>query len=99
MAAWSRWKEDKSEVPQNVTEQLVSSDPEHNKADETGGDQMPLKFGRLGMPPQRLQETCRRASTSRRKAEELITQGRVSVTARPVTELGSRRSPARPTQS
>lgn len=33
-------EEDKSEVPQNVTEPTVSSDPEHNKADEQVADQI-----------------------------------------------------------
>ena len=33
-------EEDKSEVPQNVTEPTVSSDPEHNKADEQVTDQI-----------------------------------------------------------
>jgi hypothetical protein len=32
--------EDKAEVPQNVTEPTVSSDPEHNKADEQVADQI-----------------------------------------------------------
>jgi segregation and condensation protein B len=33
-------EEDKAEVPQNVTEPTVSSDPEHNKADEQVADQI-----------------------------------------------------------
>src|ERR1051325_5233355 len=33
-------EEDKSEVPQNITEPTVSSDPEHNKADEQVADQI-----------------------------------------------------------
>ncbi len=33
-------EEDKSEVPQNVTEPTVSSDPDHNKADEQVADQI-----------------------------------------------------------
>jgi segregation and condensation protein B len=33
-------EEDKSDVPQNVTEPTVSSDPEHNKADEQVADQI-----------------------------------------------------------
>lgn len=33
-------EEDKSEVPQNVTEPTVSSDPEHDKADEQVADQI-----------------------------------------------------------
>lgn len=33
-------EEDKAEVPQNVTEPTVSSDPEHNKADEQAADQI-----------------------------------------------------------
>ena len=33
-------EEDKSEVPQNVTEPTVSSDPEHNKEDEQVADQI-----------------------------------------------------------
>jgi segregation and condensation protein B len=33
-------EEDKSEVPQNVTEPTVSSDPEHNKADDQVADQI-----------------------------------------------------------
>jgi segregation and condensation protein B len=33
-------EEDKAEVPQNVTEPSVSSDPEHNKADEQVADQI-----------------------------------------------------------
>jgi segregation and condensation protein B len=33
-------QEDKAEVPQNVTEPTVSSDPEHNKADEQVADQI-----------------------------------------------------------
>jgi segregation and condensation protein B len=33
-------EEDKSDVPQNVTEPTVSSDPEHNKADEQAADQI-----------------------------------------------------------
>src|SRR5258707_1509551 len=33
-------EEDKSEVPQNVTEPTVSSDPEHNKGDEHVADQI-----------------------------------------------------------
>ena len=43
------------------------------------------------MPPQRLQKIIAAAGiSSRRKAEELITQGRVSVNGRTVTELGSK---------
>ena len=33
-------EEDKAEVPENVTEPTVSSDPEHNKADEQVADQI-----------------------------------------------------------
>src|SRR5437660_298998 len=33
-------EEDKAEVPQNVTEPTVSSDPEHNNADEQAADQI-----------------------------------------------------------
>jgi len=43
------------------------------------------------MPPQRLQKIIAAAGiSSRRKAEELITQGRVSVNGQTVTELGSK---------
>jgi 23S rRNA pseudouridine2605 synthase len=43
------------------------------------------------MPPQRLQKIIAAAGiSSRRKAEELITQGRVSVNGHTVTELGSK---------
>lgn len=43
------------------------------------------------MPPQRLQKIIAAAGiASRRKAEELITQGRVSVNGHTVTELGSK---------
>ena len=43
------------------------------------------------MPPQRLQKIIAAAGvTSRRKAEELITQGRVSVNGHTITELGSK---------
>src|SRR5262245_38204259 len=47
------------------------------------------------MPPQRLQKIIAAAGVaSRRKAEELITQGRVSVNGHTVTELGSKADPA-----
>jgi 23S rRNA pseudouridine2605 synthase len=43
------------------------------------------------MPPQRLQKIIAAAGiSSRRKAEELITQGRVSVNGQTITELGSK---------
>src|SRR5678810_1502235 len=43
------------------------------------------------MPPQRLQKIIAAAGiSSRRKAEELITQGRVSVNGATITELGSK---------
>src|ERR1700704_2826921 len=43
------------------------------------------------MPPQRLQKIIAAAGiSSRRKAEEMITQGRVSVNGQTVTELGSK---------
>ena len=43
------------------------------------------------MPPQRLQKIIAAAGVaSRRKAEELITQGRVSVNGQTVTELGTK---------
>jgi 23S rRNA pseudouridine2605 synthase len=46
------------------------------------------------MPPQRLQKIIAAAGiSSRRKAEELITQGRVSVNGQTVTELGSKADP------
>jgi 23S rRNA pseudouridine2605 synthase len=46
------------------------------------------------MPPQRLQKIIAAAGiSSRRKAEELITQGRVSVNGHTVTELGSKADP------
>ena len=46
------------------------------------------------MPQQRLQKIIAAAGiSSRRKAEELITQGRVSVNGRTVTELGSKADP------
>jgi 23S rRNA pseudouridine2605 synthase len=46
------------------------------------------------MPPQRLQKIIAAAGVaSRRKAEELITQGRVSVNGHTVTELGSKADP------
>ena len=48
------------------------------------------------MPPERLQKIIAAAGiSSRRKAEELITQGRVSVNGQTVTELGSKADPER----
>src|SRR5262252_2035689 len=53
-----------------------------------------LRAQEAEVPAERLQKIIAAAGiSSRRKAEELITQGRVSVNGRTVTELGSKADP------
>jgi 23S rRNA pseudouridine2605 synthase len=54
-------------------------------------DRLPLKAQEAEVPAERLQKIIAAAGVaSRRKAEELITQGRVSVNGHTITELGSK---------
>jgi 23S rRNA pseudouridine2605 synthase len=54
-------------------------------------DRLPLKAQEAEVPAERLQKIIATAGVaSRRKAEELITQGRVSVNGHTITELGSK---------
>ena len=85
-------EEDKAERSGECDRTYSIFRPRARQSRRTGGrTRLPLKDRRLRMPPQRLQKIIAAAGiSSRRKAEELITQGRVSVNGQTVTELGNK---------
>jgi 23S rRNA pseudouridine2605 synthase len=84
-------EEDSEEVDEAETEAEDASEPETADAAASGEEEEPESKPRPPAKLERLQKILAKAGvSSRRRAEELITQGRVQVNGKIITELGTK---------
>src|ERR1700756_2384018 len=95
MAAWNRWTKIKLKFRRTGPSPQSPLIRSMAKLTTKWPTRLPQRAREASLPPQRLQKIIAAAGvSSRRKAEELITQGRVTVNGHVITELGSKADPA-----